>query len=307
MNDIRYAIRAFLRTPGFTLVAVLTLALGIGATTAIFSVVNAVLLRPLPYADADSLVTTRGSLPDLRDLERSNRSFDGMATWASNQFNLRTGDDTRQVLGGQVIAQSAAAAGRPAVARPQFYRGRRTAGHGDSRLRALAVALRGRPGRARPHDRAERHILHRHRHRAGLVPVSDRRISVMGAAQQHRHQVAAAGREPRVPDLQRGGAAQAGRHAAAGAGGRVGVERTARAGVSRDQRGRQSRARPRVRTARRRGQAGADDPARHRRTAVADRLRERREPDARADDRPRAGDGDPHRARRRPRPARSVS
>ena len=102
MNDIRYAVRAFLRTPGFTLVAVLTLALGIGATTAIFSVVHAVLLRPLPYADAEHLVTTRGSLPDLRDLDRSNRSFDGTAMWASNQYNLRTGDDTRQVLGGQV-------------------------------------------------------------------------------------------------------------------------------------------------------------------------------------------------------------
>jgi predicted permease len=102
MNDLRYAVRAFLRTPGFTLVAVLTLALGIGATTAIFSVVNAVLLRPLPYADADRLVATRGSLADLRDLDRSNRSFDGTAMWASNQYNLRTGDETSQVLGGQV-------------------------------------------------------------------------------------------------------------------------------------------------------------------------------------------------------------
>jgi putative ABC transport system permease protein len=102
MNDIRYAVRAFLRTPGFTLVAVFTLALGIGATTAIFSVVNAVLLRPLPYADADRLVATRGSLADLRDLDRSNRSFDGTAMWASNLYNLRTGDETSQVLGGQV-------------------------------------------------------------------------------------------------------------------------------------------------------------------------------------------------------------
>src|SRR3954452_15205561 len=52
MSDFKYAVRAFLRNPGFTAVVILTLGLGIGATTAIFSVVNAVLLRPLPYRDA---------------------------------------------------------------------------------------------------------------------------------------------------------------------------------------------------------------------------------------------------------------
>jgi len=102
MNDIRYALRTLLRTPGFTIVAVLTLALGIGATTAIFSVVNAVLLRRLPFADPDRLVLTRGSLQDLRDLEASNQSFEEIAFWASNMYNLRIGGDSEQVVAGQV-------------------------------------------------------------------------------------------------------------------------------------------------------------------------------------------------------------
>jgi putative ABC transport system permease protein len=104
MSDIRYAVRTFLRTPGFTIVAILTLALGIGATTTLFSIVNAVLLKPLPYPAADRLITMRGSLADLRDVEAAGRSFEGMAMWASNQYNLRTEGDARQVLGGQVSA-----------------------------------------------------------------------------------------------------------------------------------------------------------------------------------------------------------
>jgi putative ABC transport system permease protein len=102
MSDFRYAVRAFARTPGFTTVAVLTLALGIGATTAIFSVVYAVLLKPLPYAAADRLVVLRLSLPDFRDVQRTARSFDGMAAWASNLYNLRTDAGAQQVAGGVV-------------------------------------------------------------------------------------------------------------------------------------------------------------------------------------------------------------
>ena len=102
MNDIRYAFRILLRNRAFTLTATLTLALGIGATTAIFSVVNAVLLQPLPYRDPDRLVVTRLSYPDYRDVRRASRSFDQTAAWASNRYNLENGDETRQVLGGVI-------------------------------------------------------------------------------------------------------------------------------------------------------------------------------------------------------------
>jgi hypothetical protein len=95
-KDVRYGWRSLLRTPGFTAVAVIALALGIGANTAIFSVVNAVLLRPLAYKDADRLVTVlhNGTGPvatanyiDWRDQSHSFKAMAAADYWSSNLSN----------------------------------------------------------------------------------------------------------------------------------------------------------------------------------------------------------------------------
>src|SRR5213082_1891713 len=114
LQDLRYAVRTLARTPGFTLVAVVTLALGIGANSAIFSAVNGVLLKPLPYPGSDRLVQImstgfRGvhfgvSFPDLHDLRALSQDFTGVAAVRTQRHNLTGAGDPRDVQTAAVTA-----------------------------------------------------------------------------------------------------------------------------------------------------------------------------------------------------------
>ncbi len=114
LKDVRYAFRTLLRQPVFTVVAVITLALGIGANTAIFSLVNAVLLRALPFQTPEQLVSVgkvpgQGGMPGLAGFqylawkEKSN-SFDGIAAYTDNNFNLIGNGEPERISCAQVTA-----------------------------------------------------------------------------------------------------------------------------------------------------------------------------------------------------------
>jgi putative ABC transport system permease protein len=97
-QDVAYTLRTFAAHPAFTAMALLTVALGIGATTLVFSVVHRSLLAPLPYAAADRLAIVRASIPDDEDLRASTDIFEDSGIYASNQYLL----DEEQILGGVV-------------------------------------------------------------------------------------------------------------------------------------------------------------------------------------------------------------
>ncbi|MBA3714201.1 MAG: ABC transporter permease [Pyrinomonadaceae bacterium] len=109
LQDVRYGVRVLWKAPGFTLVAVLSLALGIGVNTATFSVLDAVLLRPLPISEPERLVTvftkreaelnSSFSYPDYVDYRDRNEVFSGMIAWDGVSLNLNTGGTTERVSG----------------------------------------------------------------------------------------------------------------------------------------------------------------------------------------------------------------
>lgn len=113
-RDLRYAIRTLGRSPGFTLIAILTLALGIGANTAIFSVVDTVVLSPLPYHHPDQLVIVwqnnpqrrhiSPSYPDIQDWQQSTHSFEGIAAFAFHPYDLTNPGSPEHLSGWQICS-----------------------------------------------------------------------------------------------------------------------------------------------------------------------------------------------------------
>ncbi len=112
LEDVRYGLRMLRKNPGFTTIALLTLALGIGANTAVFSIVNGVLLNPLPFPDSDKLVTLFESKPNFKegsisypnflDWQRDNHVFTSIAAYRPDSFSLTGGGEAEQVRGEMV-------------------------------------------------------------------------------------------------------------------------------------------------------------------------------------------------------------
>jgi hypothetical protein len=109
LQDLRHVVRQFFKTPGLTAVVVITIALGVGANTALSSVINGVLLNSLPYPQPGQLVALReikpnfewGSIPypNFRDCQKDNRTFSSMAVWRSFAFSLTGAGEAEQVNG----------------------------------------------------------------------------------------------------------------------------------------------------------------------------------------------------------------
>ena len=152
MNDLKLAFRQLRKSPGFTLVAVLTLALGIGANTAIFSVVNAVLLKPLPFPSPDRLVAVGStnlkdpdrshqfnslSYPDFFDFRNQNHTFQSIASYRGGSYALVNEQGAQNLKGLKVSAEFFDVLGvKPAIGRA-FVREDEQAGGGPGGFKVV--------------------------------------------------------------------------------------------------------------------------------------------------------------------------
>ena len=176
LADIRYALRGFHRSPVFTLVAILSLALGIGANTAIFSLVNAVLLRTLPIREPSRLVIFTLSTPDrftgseisptlYQQIRDKNTVLEGFAAMANRSMTL-SGDGIAERVEGQAVSGNFFETLGWRCHRARADAGRRSHPRRARlchQLRILAAAIRGRPERHRTQCPDRRPAVHRAR------------------------------------------------------------------------------------------------------------------------------------------------
>ncbi len=191
-QDLRYAGRLLRRQPGFAAVAILTLALGIGATTAVFTVVNGVLLRPLPYPGADRIVELQTIAPsgrswslsplDFTDYERQSTRLAHAAAFTRADVAL-TGTGEPERLTGEVVTSDFfdVMGVRPAIGRPFMVSGPADDKYAGTRARVVAAGVRVGPLHRRPHRHAGRHPVRRHGRHAARLRISRSQPAVAAA------------------------------------------------------------------------------------------------------------------------------
>jgi putative ABC transport system permease protein len=151
INDIRFGIRNLLKRPGLTAIAIITLALGVGANSAIFSVVNAIVLRPLPYKDSDRLVVLWGNLhrtgledteisaPEFTDFKEQSKAFDQIAAYTTQGFNLTGVAEPERLRGALVSASLFTTLGSEAQQGRTFLQEEDQAGHDQVAILSYAL------------------------------------------------------------------------------------------------------------------------------------------------------------------------
>jgi hypothetical protein len=220
-QDVRYALRALRRSPAFAAVAIVTLALGIGANTAIFTVAYPLFLRPLPYHEAQEIVAlstympqTRARFPslpvraiDFDAFRRSNRVFAAMSAITPADFNLTGVSEPERLYGARVSANLFTLLGvQPAEGRSflaeEDVQGRDP--RGDHQPRAVDEAIRLRSVRPEPPVVVERAELRRCGNHASGIPLSNRHAAPRdGSAGPARRRLEADGLHAQRADVGR--------------------------------------------------------------------------------------------------------
>ncbi len=316
-HDVKHSLRAFWNTPGFTFAAVAALALGIGANTAIFSIVDAVLLKPVPFPEPDRLVVFQQTGPQgafsagspakfqfWRDADQRRPGRLGLPLQRPELHRRRRARAAARRPGVGRLLQALRRADR---ARPRVQRGRGPARRHPrhaAQPRPLDAAVRRRPEHPRQDHLAQRRSVHDRRHRRTEL----RRLRVRHAPRAV-DSVPARPAQPRPGPLLPGRrAVEAGRQRPAGAGAPVAVVERVQAEVpERAAEGSGLQRRAAAERDRPRRAVHAVDPARRGQPRAAHRLRQRRQPAARARHGTPARDRDPRRDRRRPRAHRPAA